>query len=662
MRYNRGEMRGVSTEAEARRLLGGRCFETLRLLAAAIIPSGGAFPLGAEDAEVAVRVAAVAEMGRAARLGLRAALAVWEAGPLLSPYRRRFSRLPPDDRLAYTERAATSRLPWRSGVVSMVKALCLTSFASHPSVTGALGFPGRCLDEAAPDEGPRLSPLAYPDIRGNVAVKADVCVVGSGAGGAVMAAELAERGLSVVIVEEGGYFTRDDFEGPLYDRVRLMYRDGGLTAALGPAPLPIPLGMAVGGTTVVNSGTCLRTSDRVLRDWRSRWGIEGIDPQSMAPVFERIERALGVRPVPEHLLGNNARVFRRGADALGYHGEPIRRAIKNCRGCGVCTFGCPSDAKQAMHLSYLPRAEAAGAVIYSRCRVRRILQSDGRASGVEAEILGGRNSVEGGSLRVRAEIVVLAAGAIHTPLLLMASGLAERRGPVGRHLRIHPAISVSALFDEDVYAWKGTLQSFVVDQFQESHGLLFEVTSLLPGLTTSLLPGVGRSAKDMIANYHRMASTGLFAADSSEGRVMRLPGGRPLMTYRLNREDAAKLAFGAAVAGKVFFAAGARTVYTGLPDFREVTVPTDLDEIPRRRWGAGSFMVVGFHPMGTARMGRDPEACAVRPSGEAYALPGLFVADASILPSCVGVNPQITIMAMATRIAGEIARQLGGER
>jgi len=656
-------MRRVSTEAEARRLLGDRCFETLRLLAAAIIPSGGAFPVGADDVDVAVRVAAtVAGMRGVARLGLRAALMVWELGPLLSLYRHRFSQLSPDDRLAYAERAAISRLPWRSGVLSALRALCLMSFASHPSVAEALGFPGRCLDEGAPNQGPRLSPLTYPDIRGNVAVKADVCVVGSGAGGAVVAAELAERGLSVVIVEEGGYFTRDDFEGSLYDRVRLMYRDGGLTAALGPAPVPIPLGMAVGGTTVINSGTCLRTPDRVLRECESRWGIEGIDPQSMAPIFDRIERALGVTPVPEHLLGNNARVFRRGAEALGYHGEPIRRAIKNCRGCGVCTFGCPSDAKQAMHLSYLPRAEAAGAVIYSRCRVRRILQSDGRASGVEAEILGGRNGVEGGRLRVRAEIVVLAAGAIHTPLLLMASGLAERRGPVGRHLRIHPAISVSALFDEDVYAWKGTLQSFVVDQFQESHGLLFEVTSLLPGLTTSLLPGVGMRAKDMIANYHRLASTGLFAADSSEGRVMRLPGGRPLITYRLNQEDAAKLAFGAAVAGRVFFAAGARTVYTGLPGFREVSDPADLDEIPRRRWGASSFTSVGFHPMGTARMGRGPEACALRPSGETYTLPGLFVADASILPSCVGVNPQITIMAMATRIAGEIARHLGGRR
>ncbi len=656
-------MERVPTEAEARRLLGDRCFETLRLLAAAIIPPGGAFPLGAEDVQVAVRVAAtVARTGGAARLGLRAALLVWEAGPLLSPHRRRFSQLSPEERLAYTERAATSPLPWRSGVVAMLKALCLMSFASHPSVAEALSFPSGCLDKAPPNEGPRLSPLAYPDIRGNVDVKADVCVVGSGAGGAVVAAELAERGLSVVVVEEGEYFTRDDFEGPLYDRARLLYRDGGLTAAFGPAPVPIPLGMAVGGTTVVNSGTCLRTPDRVLRDWEPRWGIDGIDPQSMAPIFDRIERALGVRPVPEHLLGNNARVFRRGTEALGYHGEPIRRAITDCRGCGVCAFGCPSDGKQAVHLSYLPRAEAAGAVIYARCRVRRILQRDGRASGVEAEILSGGNDVEAGRLRVRAKVVVLAAGAIHTPLLLMANGLAGPRGPVGRHLRVHPAISVSALFDEDVYAWKGTLQSFVVDHFQESHGLLFEVTSLLPGLTTSLLPGVGIRAKEMIANYHRIASTGLFAADSSEGRVMRLPGGRPLITYRLNRDDAAKLAFGAAVAGKVFFAAGARTVYTGLPGFREVSDPADLDEIPRRRWGAGSFTVVGFHPMGTTRMGRDPQACAVRPSGETYALPSLFVADASILPSCVGVNPQITIMAMATRIAGELARQLGGER
>jgi len=146
-----------------------------------------------------------------------------------------------------------------------------------------------------------------------------------------------------------------------------------------------------------------------------------------------------------------------------------------------------------------------------------------------------------------------------------------------------------------------------------------------------------------------------FSATKLRWILDHVPGAR-------QRAERGELAFGAAVAGRVFFAAGARTVYTGLPSFREVSAPAELDEIPRRQWGASSFVVVGFHPMGTARMGRDPEACALRPSGETYALPGLFVADASILPSCVGVNPQITIMAMATRIAGELARQLGGER
>jgi choline dehydrogenase-like flavoprotein len=658
--------RGVGGDAlpsreEAIRLLGAARYRTLEQVARAILPAGGAIAPGADEAEVARGVArTLAGLPRSLQVGFRALLTAWELGAVASRRGRPFARLTEAERAAYTA-AAEAGPAWRRGMLQPLKALCAAAYASHPCVASELGFAANDADGPPQRPAPRLAPIAHPEIGGDVSVRADVVVVGSGAGGAVVAKELAERGLAVAVIEEGAYFTQADFRGPLLDRMNRFYRDRGMTLALGRPPVLVPMGKAVGGTTVVNSGTCFRTPDAVLRRWESEWGIEGAAPEAMAAVFERVERTLRVQPVPEDVLGENARVFRRGVEALGLHGAPILRNIEGCRGSGVCPFGCPTDAKQAMHLSYLPRAEAAGARIYARCRVRRILRRKGRAAGIAAEILGdergsARERVRG-KLTVHADHVVLAAGAIHTPLLLMANGLAPRRGPVGRGLRIHPSVAVTAHFDEDVYGWRGTLQSFFMDDLHASRGLLFEVTSPLPALAATRLPGVGDRAKEALAGYRKLASVGLFVAESSTGRVRRLPGGRPLLTYQLNRDDTQTLIEGIAVAARVFFAAGALSVNPGIAGVPPLRDPSEIPRLGERAWKPSALSIAGFHPVSTAPMGRDPERCAVDPWGESHALPGLYVADAAALPDCVGVNPQVTIMAMATRIAWRLAER-----
>jgi choline dehydrogenase-like flavoprotein len=221
-------------------------------------------------------------------------------------------------------------------------------------------------------------------------------------------------------------------------------------------------------------------------------------------------------------------------------------------------------------------------------------------------------------------------------------------------------VGVTAVFDEDVFGWRGTLQPFFMDEFRESHGLMFEVTSPLPGASASALPGLGVALKDALADYRKVASVGLFVADSSSGRVRRLPGGAPLVTYALNAEDTRRLLEGIAMAAKIFFAAGARRVYPGVAEIPELRDAGEISRVTQGGWKASSLPIVGFHPLGTARMGRGgPRTCAVDPWGESHELPGLYVADASILPGCPGVNPQITIMAMATRIAARLAERMG---
>lgn len=627
----------------------------LRAVADALIPRDGAFPLGAEDVDVIGRVATyLGRMTPATRLGVRGLLHAWEAGPLASRHLRPFTRLAPGARAAWMETCAESRAPWRRGPLKLLKVLCLAAFCADSRVEAALGYTDGCLDGREPVAGPTLTPLQYPEVSGDVEETADVCIIGSGAGGAVVARELARAGLRVVVLEEGAYFTRSDFVGAPFDRVQRFYRNGGATFAFGRPTMSVPLGKCVGGTTVVNSGTCFRTPDRVLRAWEADHGLEDADPASMEPYFAEVERAIGVRPVPWEIIGRNAELFDQGARVLGIAGEPILRNIVGCRGCGQCVFGCPSDAKQAMHLTYLPAAMAAGARLYARCRAERVRLVGGRATGVEAVLLDRETDAERGRLTVRAPLVVAAAGAIHTPGLLGRSGV--RHPALGRNLRLHPAVGVAAFFREDVFAWRGTLQSYFVDRLQDSHGVMIEVTNPVPGVSASALPGVGPALKDGLARFRHAAAAGLFVSDTGAGRVIRVPGARePLLTYRLASQDARALYEGMALVAQIFFAAGAESVYPGIAGLGELRHPVEAAALREGRFGASDLTPTGFHPMGTACMGADPVRAPVDSWGAVRGVRGLYVADASLFPSCLGVNPQVSIMAFATRIARRIA-------
>jgi len=628
---------------------------TVSALAEALLPRGGAFPVSATEVDMIGRVGAyLARLTPATRSQLRVLLRAWEAGPLASRHLRPFSRLAPSARAAWVEQCSTSRAPWRRMPLTLLRMVCLAAFCADPRVEAALGYQHDCLDDRPPRPGPRLRPLQFPAVSGTVEETADACVIGSGAGGAVVACEFARAGFRVVVLEEGAYFTQRDFVGPPFERVQRFYRNGGATIALGRPTLAIPLGKCVGGTTVVNSGTCFRTPDRVLREWEGRDGVEGADPAAMAPYFDEVERAIGVRPVPWEIIGRNAELFDQGVHALGLHGEPIHRNIVGCRGCGQCAFGCPSDAKQAMHLTYLPAAEAAGARLYARCRAERVTIERGRTTGVEAVLLAPESEAVQGRLKVRAPIVVVAAGAIHTPGVLRRSGV--RHPALGRNLRLHPAVAVAGFFREEVLAWRGTLQSYFVDRLQESHGVMIEVTNPVPGVSAAALPGVGRALSAGLARFRHAAAAGLFVSDTGAGRVIPLPGTRePLITYRLPPADARALLEGIALVAEIFFAAGAESVYPGIAGLGELTHPHEAAGLRDGRFSGAALMPTGFHPMGTTRMGRDAERAVTDSWGAVRGTQGLYVTDASLFPTCVGVNPQVSIMAFATRNARRIA-------
>jgi choline dehydrogenase-like flavoprotein len=484
-----------------------------------------------------------------------------------------------------------------------------------------------------------------------------VCVIGSGAGGAVVADELAEAGVDVVLLEEGGFFTGKDFTGDAREMIALLYRNQGLTGTVGALTIPIPLGKCVGGTTVINSGTCYRAPDYVLEAWRRDFGVESIEEPAMRPYFEQVESKLNVQPVPDATYGNNSRFFERGAQALGFAGARIPRNARGCLGTGVCALGCPQDAKQAMHVSYVPRALAAGASLYTRCRAERVLTSNGRAFGVVASLLDRSDRQTGRQVRVLADRIIVACGALLTPALLQRSGVADRSGRLGRNLHIHPATRVGALFDETVRGWEEVPQAFNVHQFTPD-GIFIQGQFVPPALEAPALPGIGYQHKSLMAQFARLGSFGALISDVSEGRVRAGRGTWPLVTYRMCSEDVKKLTRAISLTAQIFFAGGAREVYPGIRRKPVLRDATEARELLNESLHARDIEMMAFHPQGTCRMGTDPRQAVTNSVGEVHGVRHLYVADASLFPSSSKVNPQVTIMALATRIAAHIASDL----
>jgi choline dehydrogenase-like flavoprotein len=462
-------------------------------------------------------------------------------------------------------------------------------------------------------------------------LRADACVIGAGAGGAVLAAELAEGGMDVILLEQGREHDADTFSARPPEMLARLYRDGGQTATLGNPPIGLPLGSGLGGTTVINSGTCFRTPPHVLERWNSEFGLEQLDADSLAPCFERVERALSVAEVTPELAGANAAVARRGAERLGWSHGYLRRNAKGCVGSGVCAFGCPTSAKQHTGITYIPRARDAGARILTGTNVTRIEVAGGRARGVQARAGGDR-------LHVDAPRVIVAAGTIGTPLLLARSGLGAASGQLGRNLSLHPATAVVALMDEIVDMAVGVPQSFYVDEFAPQ-GIMFEGIAGPPAYAAMSLPLSGRRHAEVMSQYRHLAQFGLMVSDSSRGSVSNLLG-RPLVRYDLSRDDVGRFRSGLARCKQLFDAAGAREVYLPLPAGRAP------DEARAR-----DLKLVGFHPLGTARADARPTHGVVDGDLALHGLGGVYVADGSVVPSSLGVNPQLTIMALATRLA-----------
>jgi hypothetical protein len=618
-------------DSQRLRGLRARDREALAAFAEAMVPDGGGLPgAGPRGVDAAADVSRfLARVPARQRLVVIAALRAveWLSFP------RPFSRLDLDARVRRLERLSAN--PLGRDLVLLLKALVSFGWARDERVRDALGISPTCeLAPGAEHPRPDVPPLRASDLVGpGEDESCDVVVVGSGAGGATAARLLAEAGLDVILLEEGSLWDASTYTTDPLEALARMYRDGGLTVLEGRPAIPLPVGRCVGGTTVINSGTCPRTPPDLLERWRTELGITWA-PELEAE-FDSIDADLAVTGLPEDAWGANAAPCRRGAEALGLANRPVRRNAGAVVRCGTCPTGCAIDAKQAMHVSELPRAVAAGARIRAGMRVTQILTRKGRAVGVLA-----------GTHAIHARAVVLAGGAIGTPELLLRHGL---NGAVGRNLHVQPACWVGARFDEDVRGWSGVMQSWHVDEWR-ARGLFLEATFTPLPFGAHWLPGIGSEFKDRVADISKLAVIGVHLADKSSGRV-RLRAGEARLGYRLTGEDAERLGYGIVRASEILFAAGAREVYP------QVAGVGSLRPGEQRALESGvkpsRLRLEAFHPMGTAALGSVTEL-----DGQLRELPGAYVADGSLLPTALGVNPMITIIAMARRVARGLADQL----
>lgn len=574
-----------------------------------------------------------------ARGAMRAGMASVAAASYLTTGRP-LSRLGPGQRDRVLRRVAALG-PDAGVAVEAIKAIVLLANGAETYAPELLSRAQK-HDPARPD-----APLAVTSsTESGSVVTADAVVVGSGAGGAMVARTLARAGLDTVVLEEGRRWTVEEFRTthPI-DRYAGLYRGAGATVALGRPSVVLPIGRAVGGTTVVNSGTCYRPPRAVMRRWRDDFGLALADPDRLGERLDDVERTLRVAPVPLDVMGRNGRLLLEAAATLGWRAAPIPRNAPGCEGCCQCAIGCPRNAKFGVHLNALPEACAAGARIISQARVERVLHSRGRARGVRAR------RPDGTALDILADTVVVAAGATETPGLLRRSGFGAHPR-LGRNLALHPATMLAGRFDDDVVAWRGVLQSAAVHEFHESHGVLIEATSTPPGMGSMVFPGYGAQLLGWLDRAPRVATFGAMVADRGVGSVLSLRG-ETLVRYNIARADVAKLMVAIEAMGRLLFAAGAVEVLTGLPGAPTVT------SLPALRAALSqsdpkSLHLAAFHPTGTAAAGADAQRCPVDETGRLRGVDGVWVADASILPSCPEVNPQLSIMALALGVADEV--------
>ena len=642
---------------------------TLEALCDTIVPS---VPYDGDDETVRAYMARSAgDMGVAAQIeGLMAQAMLPEDiegfGQLLDGLAATdFASLPLETRNQILKQVSASAPEAKLGI-KVFKSLTLLFFYALPDEQGrnpnwdAIGYPGPISAAPSADEAPKM--IKVEELGGAEAtLTADVCVVGSGAGGGVMAAELAKGGKSVVVLEQGGYRNEQDFNQLELPGSLELYLGGGLLASED-GSISVLAGATLGGGTIVNYMNCIRTPEHIRTEWAEH-GVEGIDQleyeQHIDAVWERLQ--VNVEATSQN---RSHRKMIEGMEACGFPWKPItRNADPTCddpRVCGYCYTGCQKGCKQSTMKTYLQDASDAGARFVVGARAERITTADGRATGVEATVTNADGSAT--KLTVEAPTVVVSAGAVESPALLLRSGIG---GPAaGKHLRLHPAAIVEGIYEEPIEGWIGQAQSAVSYQFanvEEQWGFLIESAPTAPALIAANWPfeDGAQHKREFGAGLKYAAPFITVARDHGEGEVAIDAHGRAVVRWSLSDEiDRRIFIRGNQELAKLHKAAGATEIFTlhsaGVSWRKDEDFDAFLEQIANASYDANDVAIFSAHQLCSCRMGSDPSSSVADGRGELHDTKGVWIGDASAFPTAPGVNPMISIMSLAHRTAGKI--------
>ncbi|MEU8897047.1 GMC family oxidoreductase N-terminal domain-containing protein [Nocardia sp. NPDC048505] len=593
-------------------------------------------------------------------------LGLWDSpllGLLAGAGLRRFSARDQAEREKFLLRFGDSGLAPKRAIFQALKQATLLGYYGTPGPDGrnplwqAMDYPGPPgkLDSAPK---PALTPLRYTE---NTELDCDVVIVGSGAGGGTAAAVLAEAGLNVVVLERGEYYDDGDFGNGELDALSNLYAAG--PAATAEGQLGLVAGSCLGGGTVVNWSTSLRTPDDVRAEWAGL-GAKQFAEDEYGAALDVVERRLGVTYDKSPLSGRDG-VLERGLQKLGWDLGTLPRNVSDaCDAaveCGRCGYGCRLGAKQSVTKTWLADAEGRGARLVVGADVRRIDVKNGKAEGVRAI------TAAGAELTVRARAVVVSAGAIQTPALLRRSGLRNKN--IGDYLRLHPASVVFGSFDEEVRPWEGGLQARISREHRDldgaGYGVIYETGPLHPALLMGFMNWRGATEhRDTVLNLRNSMAVGVITRDRDHGTVTVDKAGEAIVKYTMSARDAAHMHAGISGAAEILEAAGANKIFTGHqagvayePGVRG-THAEFAAAAKAAGYGPGQCNMGALHIMGSARMGGSQELSATDPDGATWEVPNVVVADASCFPTASGVNPMVSIEAIAYMNAKRLAARL----
>ena len=497
----------------------------------------------------------------------------------------------------------------------------------------------------------------------SLTLEADVCIIGTGAGGAWTAATLAQAGLSVLLVEEGGYYTHADFTMREKDSEPRLFQEG-MARATKDGGIAIMQGKAVGGTTVVNWTTSFRTPEDVVEHWKKRHAVGGFQYADLVPHYDAIEKRLSIAKVSYGAMNANNRTLYDGCTKLGWQVDTLKRNVYACLQTGFCHLGCPVNAKRSMLVTLIPDAIDAGAKLIFRARADRLEHEGGEVKMLHATLLDGEGRTPTGqSLTVKAKRFVVSGGAINSPALLLRSGL-DSGGLVGRRTFLHPTVGSAAIYDEKVEPFRGAPQSAASHHFAhrgDDMGFFLEAVPWYPALAATAVPGFGAShAENMTLAAHTALHIAIgidgFHDDVPGGTVTLRPSGAPLIDYPITPRLWSAFRFAQKRLAELQLASGAKRVMTLHEQPIAMTGKVDEAAIDAARWEIGSAPVFTAHQMGGCPMGDDPKTSVVRSEDlRHHTVKNLHVVDGSVFPTSLGVNPQQSIYGLARLMATRLA-------